>query len=558
MYKISIQFVFGVTIAVMITGCGGNGDIDSHDPLYRFQWHLQNTGQHTFSDIKPLAGIDLNIGALYQQGITGKGVVVGIVEPGTIDPLHEDLMANLVLKDGAGAAPQAQAAAHTTAVAGIIAAVADNGKGGRGVAPDAKILDMQAPGAKGQPPPRIINQSEGMPITGFLATPFDDDFMSEMLANPSGPLLIKAAGNNFIENTLFQSIAECATFTRNSGVGCMPITDPLSAMPNTLVVGAVNAMGKKASYSSTGSVLWISGLGGESGYQSSYALLGGPLPEKATRLPDAFFGSAITTTDVMGCDRGVNKDGVTVNALDFGSRSSVDRSCNYTAIANGTSSAAPTVSGVAALMLQVNPALGWRDIKYILATTARKVDPNLRDIVWNNFVIDSGWVMNAAGQMFSNWYGFGLVDATAAVEFARNFQGLPTFEQSQWYSYGGMPVAIPYRREDTGYASLTVDAALKVESVQLRVKTTHRQPGNLRIALISPSGTRSIVMPALTAVQLVEEETFEIGLTVSNAFLNEQAQGIWKLQVVDILDPMSEVASALTSWQISVLGHQTV
>lgn len=100
--------------AFIVAACGDDeGHIQSTagDPLYRYQWHLHNDGQQVFADIRPVPGIDLNMGTLFEQGITGRGVVVGIMEPGTIDPLHEDLIPNLVLKDGLGAAPQDRAAA---------------------------------------------------------------------------------------------------------------------------------------------------------------------------------------------------------------------------------------------------------------------------------------------------------------------------------------------------------------------------------------------------------------------------------------------------------------
>ena len=58
---------------------------------------------------------------------------------------------------------------------------------------------------------------------------------------------------------------------------------------------------------------------------------------------------------------------------------------NYTHIMNGTSAATPMVAGVAALILEANPALTWREVRYILATTARKNDP-----------ADSGWQTNGA------------------------------------------------------------------------------------------------------------------------------------------------------------------
>ena len=43
---------------------------------------------------------------------------------------------------------------------------------------------------------------------------------------------------------------------------------------------------------------------------------------------------------------------------------------------DGTSAAAPIVAGVAALLRDANPDLTWRDLKLVLAATARKNDPD--------------------------------------------------------------------------------------------------------------------------------------------------------------------------------------
>ena len=71
---------------------------------------------------------------------------------------------------------------------------------------------------------------------------------------------------------------------------------------------------------------------------------------------------------------------------------------------SGTSSAAPIVSGVIALMLQANPRLGWRDVQDVLVRSSTKVDST-----------DTSWATNAAGLSHSYKYGFGRVDALAAV-----------------------------------------------------------------------------------------------------------------------------------------------
>src|SRR5690606_22059843 len=65
----------------------------------------------------------------------------------------------------------------------------------------------------------------------------------------------------------------------------------------------------------------------------------------------------------------------------------------------GTSSAAPLVAGVVALMLEANPSLTWRDVQHILVQTAEKNAPG-----------DSGWFNNGAGLHFNHAFGFGRVD----------------------------------------------------------------------------------------------------------------------------------------------------
>ena len=96
------------------------------DPLYPLQpaaqaWHL--------SELHEIA--------------TGRDVRVAVVDSG-VDEHHPDLAGQVVLKenfvDGRGDAPEQ----HGTAVAGIIAARADNGIGIVGVAPHARLLALRA------------------------------------------------------------------------------------------------------------------------------------------------------------------------------------------------------------------------------------------------------------------------------------------------------------------------------------------------------------------------------------------------------------------------------
>ena len=91
----------------------------------------------------------------------------------------------------------------------------------------------------------------------------------------------------------------------------------------------------------------------------------------------------------------------------------------YTSGFGGTSAAAPMVSGVVALMRQVNPSLGWRDVKLILANSARQNDSGDDD--WALGGIKYGSFSNDANARyhFNHKYGFGVVNAQKAVELSR-------------------------------------------------------------------------------------------------------------------------------------------
>ena len=178
----------------------------------------------------------------------------------------------------------------------------------------------------------------------------------------SGGIYVKSAGNNFNNASISQTQDVCTTDTKNRGTGCVPAgRDPRNNLFNVITVGAVRADGVRSSYSSTGAALWVSAFGGEYGWQRQV------VPGQ----PAVRYDPAIVTTDVTGCAQGSNKNASLRNTLD-GNQSAVDSTCNYTAKMNGTSASAPMVSGVAALVLETNPNLTYRDVKYILATTATR------------------------------------------------------------------------------------------------------------------------------------------------------------------------------------------
>jgi len=111
----------------------------------------------------------------------------------------------------------------------------------------------------------------------------------------------------------------------------------------------------------------------------------------------------------------------------------------------GTSFSTPVAAGVGALMLSANPELSWTRVRDILRTTATHIDAaNINPI--GQYVDNDG---DGVAE-YSRWYGFGRIDAEAAVQAAINLIGIaPTADIDTWIKentidVGDVPCSPPY------------------------------------------------------------------------------------------------------------------
>lgn len=198
----------------------------------------------------------------------------------------------------------------------------------------------------------------------------------------------------------------------------------------------------------------------------------------------------------------------------------------------GTSFATPVISAVAALMLQANPELGWRDVQGIFATSSQKVDFE-----------DESWAINAAGFSHSYKYGFGLVDAFAAVAYSKGWTSWGPEKQILTES-GFIDLVIPDLTEssDGVLATLSVteasvqeaagDVNIAMESVVVYLNLGHASRGDLQIILTSPQGTKSILAPGQRPEnQLIDEEERWKLMSLRN--WGESPVGTWTLELAD-------------------------
>lgn len=573
------------------------------EPLAFQQWGLRNTAQNGFADTVGFAstgtnGTDINVNNVYlNYGITGYGVTVAVVDTG-LEIAHEDITANVVSGGSWNFATNTNdptnnvdtTGDHGTMVGGLIA-MARNGKGGVGVASTAQLkgFNFLAPnpgylpyysfeiaalgGSSANPNSRdvaIFNQSygSGQITDSTMYAPLEAQYAYGVstLRGGKGALYVKSAGNGF--NSL--GTAGCT-----AGVSCQNANfDPSATLPYNIVVAALNAKGIKSSYSTAGSAIWASTPGGEYGINVSV------IPTNPA-YPATLYDPAMVTVDQSGCAKGESVTGAATSVFNQGGAAlgGINSNCNYTNGMNGTSSAAPMMSGVIALILEANPALTWRDVKHILALTAVKVDPTIAAVTTNladgSYVIEQVWTPNAAGRNFHNWYGFGAVDANAAVAMAKSTCatgcGLGIFANTGWIT-GAVPAAPANIVPDNSILGVSstvtapsLGASNVVETVQVKVTTTSTAPvagqtacvtasvgctGDIAIELTSPSGTKSILK---TAMDGLSSSNLAGMVLASNAFYGEPANGAWTVKVVDAW--LSSANQTLTGVQLRVYGH---
>ena len=524
------------------------------DPLLEHQWHLQNTGRSRYTDPSSATGEDLRMARILADGPDGDSVRVAVVDTG-LQTCHPDLAAAVeqdasfnfnasgAFHDSFGMEitdpfNPSTAGDHGTSVAGLIAAAAANGIGGRGVAPGVRLRGYNALGAQGSNPTAfldalgassyapdsadvdVFNMSFGR--LGYPSNASQDWELvfahgARRLRDGRGAVYVKAAGNGF---------GVCRALRRplNADTGCAGSNgDGTNNLPYPIVVGALNAQGTKARYSAAGPNLWVSAPAGDRG---------------------------LITTDQLGKEIGYE--------WLFGQRlGGADPDGDYTASFAGTSAAAPTVAGVVALLLHAAPELTWRDVKHILANTARPVDPAIRGVQHTSGdlprTVRYPWIRNGAGYRFHDWYGFGAVDADAALAAAREHtpDGLGDFHRSGWFEAPGGRRRIP-DDHGRGIAPWLTVAGLpesaNIEAVMVEVELDHPFPHDLGIRLASPAGTRSTLNAPFNDALAVDYSTRRLRWRLlSNAFYGETPNGDWRILV---FDGAPGDAGALQGWRM--------
>ena len=226
---------------------------------------------------------------------------------------------------------------------------------------------------------------------------------------------------------------------------------------------------------------------------------------------------------------------------------------------SGTSAAAPMVSGAIGLLLEACPTLPYRDVKYLLATTAVKVDKQ-----------NNSWLETSSNMHYSTDYGFGKLDITSAIDICTN-------------SYFNLLAQKNYSTSKNIHESILNDGTKlyidlystfdsKVEWVAIYLEGQIDDIGDFEFNLISPNGTRIQLLQGNNGAGAINHKYIgKYDITSSNTsiddtnyykfrlssvgFLDEDSYGTWQVEISDKNISNNQVNRTISKIKLEILGY---
>ncbi|KAJ9479327.1 Kexin [Pseudozyma hubeiensis] len=465
---------------------------DIKDPIFTDQWHLANDRK---------TGNDLNVTAVWDQGILGNGIKVCLIDDG-LDMHSPDLKDNFYAPGSYDfnshtelPEPRESDDQHGTRCAGEIAAV-KNDVCGVGVAYQAKVSGVR-----------------------ILSGPISD--------------VDEAASLNYAyqENDIYS----CSWGPPDDG---RSMDAPKGLIAKAMLNGVQNGRDGKGSV-----FVFAGGNGGASddqcnfdGYTNSIYSMTIAAVDREGQHPwySEMCSAIIATSWSSGSGDHIHTTDVAWNGVN-----------RCTGSHGGTSAAAPLAAGVIALGMSVRPELTWRDVQHIAVRSAVKFNHE-----------DPDWQQTQAGRHFNHKYGYGVLDAYQFVEEAKRHK---LVNPQAWLESPNitLPATETLITESGTESTYTItEDQLKganlasVEHVTVRVWITHQRRGDVNVELTSPHGTKS----ALARSRRYDDADtgFPGWSFMTLKHWDESPVGEWKLRVFDPAHP-NKVGN-IYAWSMSLWG----
>lgn len=445
--------------------------IEPTDPKFPQQWYLNN----------PSHG-DLNVKEAWAQGFTGRGVVVTILDDG-IEKDHPDLAGNYdpdASYDVNDRDPDPQPRytqlndnRHGTRCAGEVAAAANNGVCGVGVAYNAKIGGV-----------RML-----------------DGEVTDVVEAQSLSL-----------NSQHIHIYSASWGPEDDG---KTVDGPAKLAKEAFLQGVTEGRGGLGSI-----FVWASGNGGRErdscncdGYTNSIYTLSISSTTQYGNVP--WYSEACSSTLATTYSSGnLNEKQIVTTDL--------RKKC--TDSHTGTSASAPLAAGIIALALEANMNLTWRDMQHLVVRTSRPAH-----------LITNDWRTNGVGRLVSHSYGYGLLDASAIVTSAQNWSSVGPQHKcviDMLTEPRDIKNHLIFSRS-VDACSGQLDFVSSLEHVQARLTLSYNHRGNLAIHLISPLGTRSTLLAPRP--QDNSAEGFNDWAFMTTHSWDEDPRGEWTVEIENVV-----------------------
>uniref|UniRef100_A0A8B9KYR3 Furin n=1 Tax=Astyanax mexicanus TaxID=7994 RepID=A0A8B9KYR3_ASTMX len=440
------------------------------DPKFPQQWYLYNPNRR-----------DLHVKEAWAQGFTGRGVVITILDDG-IEKDHPDLAQNYdpdASYDVNDRDPDPQPRytqlndnRHGTRCAGEVAAAANNGVCGVGVAYNARIGGV-----------RML-----------------DGEVTDVVEAQSLSL-----------NLQHIHIYSASWGPEDDG---KTVDGPAKLAKEAFLQGVTEGRGGLGSI-----FVWASGNGGREkdscncdGYTNSIYTLSISSTTQYGNVP--WYSEACSSTLATTYSSGnLNEKQIVTTDL--------RKKC--TDSHTGTSASAPLAAGIIALALEANMNLTWRDMQHLVVRTSHPAH-----------LITSDWRTNGVGRLVSHSYGYGLLDASAMVALARNWSSVGP-QHKCVIDMLTEPRDVRNHlmfSKSVEACSGQPDFVSSLEHVQARLTLSYSHRGNLAIHLISPLGTRSTLLHPRP--QDNSAEGFNDWAFMTTHAWDEDPRGEWTLEIENV------------------------
>ncbi|XP_069960636.1 furin-like protease 1, isoforms 1/1-X/2 isoform X3 [Cherax quadricarinatus] len=462
-----------------------------NDPKWPQMWYLNRGGS-----------LDMNVQAAWAEGVTGKGVVVTILDDG-LEKDHPDLIKNYdpnasydVNSHDPDPMPRydlVDSNRHGTRCAGEVAADANNSICAVGVAFEASVGGVR-----------------------MLDGDVTDAVEARSLAlNPQHIDIYSASWGPDDDGKTVDGPGQLAT--------------------RAFVEGIKNGRGGKGSV-----FVWASGNGGRDqdncncdGYTNSIWTLSISSATEKGRVP--WYSEACSSTLAT-----------TYSSGSLGERQIITTDLHHSCTSShtGTSASAPLAAAICALALQVNRDITWRDMQHIVVRTARPENLEAPD-----------WQTNGVGRRVSHRFGYGLMDSYGMVVLARNWTSVPPQQKCE-VNAPHVEKLIPQKSFVT--LELDVTDCPKVnflEHVQAKVSLTADRRGDIEIYLASPAGTKSTLLAQRPHDN--SRSGFHSWPFLTVHMWGERPLGKWKLEIHNNGHFFTAGATLLEEWKLIFHGTRT-